>query len=80
VPLAAITPPYINLSTVRSVGGRVVEAYPNLIEADVSELDAYMGIAHVYAELGFFEVARPRPDKVIMGIRFRRIHELIRRS
>ena len=51
---------------VQTQGGRILEAYPNLIEDDVPETDGYMGIAHVFADLGFIEAARPRPDRVIM--------------
>jgi GNAT superfamily N-acetyltransferase len=51
---------------VRMQGGRILEAYPNLIEDDVPQTDVYMGDAHVFADLGFVEVARPRPDRVIM--------------
>ena len=53
----------------RENGARLVEAYPIDTEiAKRSSNELYTGILSVFEEAGFHEVARPRPERVIVSL------------
>ena len=52
---------------VKSQGGRIIEAYPTAIRKEnAPPVSSYMGIPKIFERVGFKEVRRPSPSKIIM--------------
>lgn len=54
------------LALARRHGARIVEAYPNDLDARVADVFVWMGLADTFRAAGFEEVARRSPTRPIM--------------
>lgn len=59
------------LALARRHGARVVEAYPNDLDAHAADVFVWMGLAETFRAAGFEEVARRAPTRPIMRRRLR---------
>jgi len=59
------------LALARRHGARVVEAYPNDLDARAADVFVWMGLAETFRAAGFEEVARRAPTRPIMRRRLR---------
>ncbi|MDO8381927.1 MAG: GNAT family N-acetyltransferase [Microbacterium sp.] len=56
----------------RTNGARVLEAYPTETDTDTAKRrsnDLYIGILSVFESAGFREIARPKPERVIVQLK-----------
>jgi GNAT superfamily N-acetyltransferase len=59
------------LALARRHGARIVEAYPNDLDARTADVFVWMGLAETFRAAGFEEVARRAPTRPIMRRRLR---------
>lgn len=52
----------------RRHGARLVEAYPNELDARAADVFVWMGLAHTFRAAGFEEVARRAPSRPVMRL------------